>query len=198
MALVAETAHALAAGDAVFYMQVGTHADETLEQIVDRKTREIADHGFTLWGFGGTTCHPVSIVQPFAEEFAKNGHMPLLMERTNDNHFALGRTAAEYSDDGVAWQTIPAGIEVKGSRYALIIDELKATDFYLELERTVVPIGPNTGRPGNHYVRGLVDKACLQLIADAPPEVGEKNHRRIEFQANIREPFAVFLKGFRD
>lgn len=198
MALAAEISSTLSVGDAVFYMQVGTHADETLEQIVARKSHEIEEHGFTLWGYGGTTCHPVSIVQPFAEEFARNGHLPLLMERTNDNHFALGKTAAEYSKNGVEWQKIPPGIEVKGSRYALMIDELEATDFALELERTVVPIGPNTGRPGNHYVQGLVDKACLQLIADAPPEGGEKNHRRIEFKANIRAPFAVFLKGFRD
>jgi hypothetical protein len=187
-------------GEAFFYMKVGTHGEETLEQIVDRKTREIARNGYTLWGYGGNTCHPTSIVQPFAQEFQRDGHLSLLMEPTHANHFAVTKTAAEYSEDGVVWEEIPPEIEVKGSRYALVIDELVHVDMELPLEATVVPIGPNTGRRGDHYVVGLVDKACLTVVEEqriADQDHGGQ-HRQISLRARIRAPFAVFLRGYRD
>jgi hypothetical protein len=52
--------------DPLLYMKVGTHAQEELSEIIARKRREIDEAGFAMWGYGGNTCHPTSIVQPFA------------------------------------------------------------------------------------------------------------------------------------
>ena len=60
----------LAPGNGIFFMRVGTHARETLDEIVARKIHEIDCLGYTFWGYGGNTCHPTMIVQPFAQERA--------------------------------------------------------------------------------------------------------------------------------
>ena len=56
-------------GQGLLYMKVGTHAQESLEAIIARKTREIEQAGFALWGYGGSTCHPQTMVQPFVRSF---------------------------------------------------------------------------------------------------------------------------------
>jgi hypothetical protein len=60
-------------GAGVLYMKVGTHAGESLEDILRRKTREIEEAGYALWGYGGNTCHPLTMVQPFARDFERRG-----------------------------------------------------------------------------------------------------------------------------
>jgi hypothetical protein len=57
-------------GQGFLYMKVGTHAQESLEDIIKRKAKEIRDAGFALGGYGGNTCHPQTMVQPFARECA--------------------------------------------------------------------------------------------------------------------------------
>lgn len=60
-------------GAGVLYMKVGTHAKEGLAEIIERKRREIDEAGFAMWGYGGSTCYPTSMVQPFARAFAAKG-----------------------------------------------------------------------------------------------------------------------------
>ena len=59
-------------GDGILFMKVGTHAQESLDDIIARKSKEIADAGFAMWGYGGNTCHPTSMVQPFAEQYIES------------------------------------------------------------------------------------------------------------------------------
>ena len=54
-------------GDGILFMKVGVHARESLEDIIERKDKEIRDAGYALWGYGGSTCHPSTMVQPFGE-----------------------------------------------------------------------------------------------------------------------------------
>ena len=62
-------------GRGLLYMKVGTHAQESLEQIIERKTREIEQAGFAFWGYGGGTCHPQTMVQPFAKDYERRGSL---------------------------------------------------------------------------------------------------------------------------
>lgn len=189
----AELTSGLTVGEGVFYMKVGTHAGETIEEIVQRKQAEIERLGFAYWGYGGSNCHPLSIVQPFADELGVGGKFRLLMEETHAKHFGVDRLAGEYSEDGVHWNALPEGTKVKGSRYALVIEQLDWVKLTLPLSRTEVVIGPNSGRRGDHYVSGLVDKACLQVVDERSSQsnVAGKN---ITLAARIRKPFAVFLR----
>ena len=186
-------------GEGVLFMKIGAHAREALADIIARKLEEIRRTGFGMWGYGGNTCHPTSMVQPFAHSFAQRGQtIHLWMQEMKSNHFAEPSAAAEYSTDGIIWQKIPDTIEVRGSRYALIIDSLSEERFSLPLDQTQVSVGRSKGRLGSKYVQGRVDKACLELV-DAPqlPNQGNPVTAQINLVAKLRDPYAVFLRGER-
>lgn len=185
-------------GAGVLFMKIGTHANESLADIIARKTEEIRRTGFGMWGYGGNTCHPGSMVQPFARTFAQRGRTIFLcMEQMNSNHFGEG-IAAQFSVDGLTWSDIPDTIEVRGSRYALVIEGLRANRFTLPLDQTRVPVGPSTGRLGSRYIKGRVDKACLEVL-DTQEISNEADPRTIDIDlvAKLKEPYAVFLRGQR-
>src|SRR4051812_5041903 len=103
-------------------MKIGTHAREPLEAIIERKQAEIDAAGYALWGYGGSTCHPLTMVQPFARDFELRGEaIHLCMKPMASKHFAGPDRAVECSSNGIDWQVIPPEINVLGSRYALAI-----------------------------------------------------------------------------
>jgi len=179
----------------ILFMKVGVHANESLEDIIARKTKEIDDAGFALWGYGGSTCHPSTMVQPFAKNRADQGKpIFLCMHEMNSRHFAEQIRAQQMSIDGIHWEPIHDKINVLGSRYALAIKDLRREEFSITLEHTQIAVGPSKGKLGHRYLKGQSDKACLELIAvedrvpaDAPP-------LSIELVAELCEPYAVFLK----
>lgn len=184
-------------GAGILFMKIGTHAREDLADIISRKTEEIRRTGYGMWGYGGNTCHPTSMVQPFARKFAPRGPIHLCMEEMDSNHFAEG-IAAEWSADGLQWRRIPDTIEVRGSKYALMIEGLHQQKLVLPLAQTRVPVGPSTGRVGSRYVQGRVDKACLE-VTDAPELSNDEKPRDIgiDLVATLKDPYAVFLRGQR-
>ena len=134
-------------------------------------------------------------VQPFARDFAqRNGVIYLVMQPMASKHFAIPDRAREFSADGANWQAIPPAINVRGSRYALAIDSLDEDEFDLPLGRTRVAIGNSLGRRGDRYIRGRVDKACLEVVDD-PGEVDEAPPVHIGLVARLLEPYAVLLKN---
>jgi hypothetical protein len=183
-------------GAHVLFMKIGIHAKEPLESIIQRKLQEIDDTGMAFWGYGGNTCHPTSMVQPFAQEaMAQGSPIHLVMQKMESNHWAEGR-AEEYSVDGQQWVAIPDQIEVRGSRYALVIEDLKEADLSLPLNRTKVAWGPSLGRSGRAYISGRVDKACLELEPGADvPLAPEEEAVPIGLVATLKAPYAVFLRN---
>lgn len=182
-------------GAGVLFMKIGTHAQESLEAIIERKAKEIEDAGYAMWGYGGNTCHPQSMVQPFAEEFVATGQPIILcMQEMNSRHFAEPLRAKEFSVDSINWQPIPADINVRGSRFALVIKNLRREQHVLPLNQTRVAVGPSRGRLGSRYIIGQVDKACL-LIADEP-EIGNEDAKmlNIDVVAELASPYAVFVR----
>ncbi len=179
-------------GDALLYMKVGTHAREDLAQIVARKRREIDEAGFAMWGYGGNTCHPTTMVQPFVRDhLANQGRILLVMQPMASKHFAEPLRAREFSADGMAWQLVPSPINVLGSRYALCIRTLEEVDELLALGDTRVALGNSQGKMGSSYVRGRVDKACLEYSearGDGSSAVD------IRLAAELSDPYAVFLR----
>jgi hypothetical protein len=184
-------------GVPLIYMKVGTHAGENLDDIIARKQKEIEDAGIAMWGYGGGTCHPRTMVQPFAEEFAsRNTPIVLVMEAMNSNHFAEPLPATDYSVDGLNWRPVPRGVVVKGSRFALVLKNLRREEFKLQLAQTEVALGNCKGRVGSRYVRGRVDKACL-TVTEAAELANDIENREapISLVAELVAPFAVFVRG---
>jgi hypothetical protein len=184
-------------------MKVGTHARETLDDIIGRKSREIERAGVAFWGYGGNTCHPQNVVQPFAKDYNERGQtVYLCMHPMNSKHFAHPVRADEFSIDGIKWEMISDDINVLGSRYALVIKNLRKDEFDLPLSLTEVALGNCTGLPGNKYIKGRVDKACLQITGDATKtetlgsaEIEADEARHIGLVAELAEPYAVYLRN---
>lgn len=183
-------------GAGVLFMKVGQHAQEDLETIIARKRKEIEQAGFGMWGYGGSTCHPQSMVQPSAEAFAARGEpIHLVMQEMTSRHSAEQLRADQYSADNFEWEDIPRAINVLGSRYALVISSLDRCEMKLPLDQTRVPIGRSMGRIGSRYLRGQVDKACLEVL-ERPESMNEGEPRdvAINLVAELKAPFAVFLR----
>lgn len=184
-------------GSDLLYMKVGIHARESLADILKRKIKEIDQTGIAFWGYGGNTCHPTNMVQPFAEAAAKRDEaIHLCMEEINSKHDADPIPADEYSEDGLLWKPVPKGIGALGSRYALIINGLRRDEFCLPLVETQVACGNSLGKPGDEYIRGRVDKACLKVTGgDSGKSNGDNRIARISLVAELAHPFAVFLRN---
>jgi hypothetical protein len=182
-------------GTGMVFMKIGTHAGETLSDIIERKRKEIEDAGHALWGYGGNTCHPLTMVQPFARDFEqRNGVIYLCMQPMTSRHFAPAKRAEFLSKDGVEWEEVPPSINVRGSRYALAVDEIQDQQFDLPLASTRVAIGSSMGRRGDRYVRGRVDKACLEVTEEPEADDVEVEPVHIGFTARLTEPYAVLLR----
>lgn len=181
---------AIQPGDNILFMKVGTHASEELSHIIARKRAEIDAEGFALWGYGGSTCNPASMVQPFA--LATIGPIVLAMHPMVSSHFAEQVRAEEYSSDGINWAAVPEGINCLGSRYALLIDSLEEVEDAVDLSKTRVAVGPSRGKVGSDYVQGRVDKACLE-VTDEP--AGDAKILPIGLRASLVKPYAVFLRN---
>ncbi len=182
-------------GAGLLFMKVGTHAQEELGDIIDRKRKEIEGAGYALWGYGGNTCHPVTMVQPFARDFVRrDGVIYLCMQPMTSKHFAVTERAEEYSEDGMSWHSVPPAINVVGSRYALKIQDLQEEEFELPLARTKVAIGNSIGRRGDEYIRGRVDKGCLEVTEDTGDPGADPRTAHIGLVARLVEPYAVFVR----
>lgn len=179
----------------ILFMKVGTHAQESLEDIIERKTKEIEEAGYALWGYGGNTCHPTRMVQPFSRLYKqRGGTIYLCMQPMESKHFAEPVRASKCSSDGITWSEIPEPINVRGSRYALAIKNLHKEDLVLPLSQTRVAIGASSGRSGADYIAGRVDKACLEFT-ELPVQESELEPVHIGLVAELVEPFAVFLRN---
>jgi hypothetical protein len=179
------------------FMKVGDHAAETWEQILERKRREYDEAGQIFWGYGGNACHPINQVQPFAKLALKEmGDVVLVMEYIRSNADPDIVPATEYSKDGVIWEPIPRGIKVTGSRYAMVLDEIRPGDLEVNLGRYEVAVGPSTGKAAEAYLQGRTDKACFvksreERLTEVP---SPKHTRKTSFLAKLKDPYAVVLR----
>jgi hypothetical protein len=178
----------------IVFMKVGRHAGETFEQILERKRREFERTGKVFWGYGGGTMHPTQRVQPFARMRVEHGEkISIVMEPIDSRHPDTQVFATEFSRDGILWEPIPDGIQVRGSRYALVLDEIHEGDLSIDLGEYVVGAGPSEGRLGTHYIKGRVDKGCL-VHTGHPAPVGESRVVKVQYAATLGDPYAVLLR----
>lgn len=176
----------------LLFMKVGLHAGESFEEILERKKREYETTGMTFWGYGGGTCHPTRYVQPFARlKIEQREKIYIVMQQIDSRHAPETVMAEQYSEDGINWENIPEGIEVRSSRYAVVLGEIRQEEIEVDLADYKVGVGPSTGKSAPSYIKGRVDKACLTKKAHigGPPEIHKISH-----VAEIIDPYAVFIK----
>lgn len=186
-------------GDSIIFMKVGRHAGESFEQILERKRREYERAGMTFWGYGGGTMHPIMRVQPFVRMRIEQGkQIRILMQEMNSKHPDTEVFAREFSRDGVTWEPIPEGVQVRGSKYALVLDEVQPGDLTINLGDYQVGEGPSAGKLGSDYIRGRVDKGLLDRAptpAPGDPSTEDLRLIKVSYQAVLKDPFAVLLRS---
>jgi hypothetical protein len=181
--------------EAFIFMKVGNHAGESFDTILARKNRERQHAGHIFWGYGGTVCHPLMQVQPFARLYAKrHGRIYLYMEPMHSRANPDIEPAKEYSDDGATWHPLPDGISVIGSRYALVLDEIQPRDVEIGIEQYVVGVGHSRGKSAAEYLQGRVDKGCFTRASGTCAPSAQPLTRCIKFSAQLLEPYAVLLR----
>jgi hypothetical protein len=181
--------------EAFLYMKVGNHAGEGFEAILERKRKERERVGYSFWGYGGTSCHPLMQVQPFARLYVKTQRrFYLLMEPIDSRADPDVDPAEEFSGDGATWQPIPAGIEVTGSRYALVLGDIQPVDIEFALDRYNVGAGPSRGKCAVDYLQGRIDKGCLVRSPEPVSPTTPPVKKRLKYAAKLIEPYAVLLR----
>ncbi|MCU7492874.1 MAG: hypothetical protein HF312_18855 [Ignavibacteria bacterium] len=186
--------------DSFVFMKIGNHAGETFDQILKRKNLEFEKTGMIFWGYGGAACHPINQVQPFVKmELAKHKSIYLVMHSVKSNASQDMIRAEEYSIDGVNWSPIPEEINVTGSRYAIVLDEIQPMNLTVDLNHYDIGIGPSRGKTASEYLRARTDKGCLVRNEKKDTEKMDEDDargtiRKVDFAAKIKEPYAVLLR----
>jgi hypothetical protein len=176
----------------ILFMKIGFHADEDLESIIARKRREQEESGMIFWGYGGVACHPTKQVLPFVYEAIFNNRLPYLAMSVTQSRFAgPAKCAKEYSTDGKSWLPLPAGVTVKGSKYAVICKNLEPIQKQIDLSMYGVSVGPSRGKALSDYLKYRVDKACATLSDEPLPSTKLTD---ISYVAEIVNPYSVFLR----
>jgi len=145
----------------ILLMKVGFHGRESLAEILDRKLAEEREHGKALWGYGGTLCHPIRVVQPFAQ--SSNLPVKVLLVETRSPFESSGVFATEWSTDGQSWERFQSPL-VMDSKHALVIKNLRRIVGEVDLSYYQVAYGPSEGRPLEEYFRFRVDKAVARRL----------------------------------
>ena len=182
--------------EAFVFMKVGQHAGEDFDSIIQRKIKEIETTGMSFWGYGGPTCHPTNQIQPFAKHvIEKKGTIYLCMEKIKSFTALDVLPATMFSIDGIKYDPIPEGIKVVGSRYAIVLDEIVPEKIEIPLSSYEVAYGKSHGRLAVDYIKGHVDKACLEFIPERLSLSKDESHiKTISYVAKMKEPFAVFVR----
>lgn len=178
----------------ILFMKVGEHASEPLDKILQRKMREYEQTGMIFWGYGGSACNPLTQVQEFARQTAQiKEELIFLMNPVKSMHkLENAPPATHYSINGKDWLRVPEGINVTGSKWALILDEIQPCELDINLSEFKVGIGPSTGKSASEYLRARTDKGCL--IRSTPKFASKAEIRRVQFKARIIDPYAVKMK----
>jgi hypothetical protein len=178
---------------AILMMKAGFHGDEGLSDIIGRKRAEEALLGYTYWGYGGTLCHPLNVVQSFAKEAAARGNtVDVLFVATESPHIADPVCAGEYSADGISWHGLPQGARVTASKSALVLRNLRPCMESLPLGGYRVAAGPSAGKSLSEYFRMRTDKATAFLGPLPDRERGPVV--TVAFRAELAGHGAVFLR----
>ncbi len=173
-------------------MKVGFHGREALDAILERKLIEQKMCGHCYWGYGGTLCHPVKAVRPFAAQAIKTKRRVLVAFVVTQSPFQAEnpKPATECSLDGESWFAVEQGAAVYASRAALVLSSLQQAETSLDLSCYHVGIGPSTGKPAAEYFRYRVDKA---LLTRSEPST-EHKFVPIAFLAELVEPYAILVR----
>ena len=199
--------------DAFIFMKVGSHEGECLDCIVKRKLLEL--NGLEeriFWGYGMNSLLPKR-VQCFARQRGNGeGPVKLLMALTRKeeqvhslreknpeatNHQCqpkLHCRAKKYSEDEKKWEQVDKNINVPGSKYALVLDEIEPVNLKFDRQQFKVGIGPSEGCSAAKYGGNRIDQVCLVKAGSMRQAPFAPKIVTVTYQAHLEYPYAVYLR----
>ena len=175
------------------FMKVGSHGDESYQQILARKNSEEQRYGFMLWGYSGTLLNPKSLVHGLESNY-REGEKPLLLMSETKSPFRNNPVESLHvSTDKILWHPLPKGLGTKGCDKALICRGLRPIDVDINFSNYAVATGPSKGRPLSEYVRHRTDKACATYDGSSPNV--KAKIIKVTWLAELLPPFAVYLSS---
>lgn len=172
-------------------MKVGFHGQEHLTDIIKRKQQEDKSHGYALWGYGGTLCHPHIVINPFIKSHnISETDLVVCFTVTNSPFVGSNIRATEYSSDGVHWNILDTH-DVMDSRFALVISDIVPAHFDIDLTQYSIANGPSKGKQLSEYFRYRVDKA---VAVRTPNDSESRKNCLISFTARLVEPYAISVR----
>ncbi len=163
------------------YMSIGEHVGETLEKIVERKSKEIEDCGWSLWGYSTDRK-----LDEFCEEhgakyvvMTNTGKPTKNTEQQNAKHFRVNGELNE----------IPAGITLTYSSKSKKTHALVVEEYYFVDEQDNIFQKSKYDVPEDYI--GIRDIWPLKFNSDLPHKSTDK---KIMIVAKLKAPYSVEAK----
>lgn len=174
----------------IILVKVGPHSQESMQEIVKRKNKEVDTTGVAFFGYHGGP-QPIKRVIPFTENSI---NVKVLMNEATyardphpDRETFLRMT--RFTTDGKTWNLVPTGINTD-CMFAFVLGNIKEVCYDIDLSVYTVGIGPKKGIYAKNYLIGRVSKACLEKT----PIPSEQFILPIHYEASLLPPYGVTLK----
>lgn len=172
----------------------GPHIGETLVDIVNRKRRDIDRFGWCLWAYGGMgNAHPETEVRRLANDYVEGQVLPLLMPDTGkkypDNGVPFTAYQRRRSEEAVGIPDDMSPVTGGRSSWAFWITSLDWSDeAVVDVAQYTAPYAGRGPQPLPEYLKGSHGRACA-----ARGTAAGSVERRVHIEAELVEPYAVFL-----
>jgi hypothetical protein len=167
---------------------IGWHADESPQEIVERKRDDVKKVGRTIWLYHSQKAS-IPIVQQFGQQYT---NPTVVFLRGSAFPAGTSDQARQMSDDRSRWDPLPAGIgKVTGRLPAggLMIGELIPVDHDIDLweyleHPSLLPIKFRQG----------ASTACAVPTKEKPIDGMKSRYRRVVAIGMLIPPYGVFLR----
>lgn len=173
--------------DHIVYMSVGSHLNETLEEIVERKNNEIRDYEKSLWAFSSGISE--TVFRLCNEQYQKGEDIYCVMINSGrETKTKDGKYAKYYEGSNKEIIEIPSKMKVsfaKKGDYALLVDQ-----YYRIVGDNILYTKEYDYKEQYKYVRGFGFLNKMKI------DINSINKRKclpkkVAYIAKLKEPFLV-------
>lgn len=175
---------------------VGEHAGESLDEIFQRKRKDIDQYGYTYWLFKSHSARP-EVVQQLAKNNKENLKCYFIHASTKSGARPTKQQEVlrSYSPDNINWKPIHPEMFVTGSSsssFALVLKEIKLTEGLIDLwDYTTYP---DMNMPIKPRLGDSTIPAIKKYSGDNPDKV-ISHMREVVAIGEFVSPFCVHLKN---
>lgn len=173
----------------IVYISVGPHLNETLNEIIERKCKEVRDFKESLWAFSsGISERVFNLCNKYCE---KDEYLYCIMVDTGmPTKTTIGKKAKYFKLDG-EYIDIPEGMEVtyaKPGDYALLVDQ-----YYKIIEDNEIYLKEYDYNDPKKYIRGFGFLNKVEIDIDSIKNKKKRLPKKISYIAKLKKPFLVKL-----